>query len=277
MGKLFIRHTTFEELESIPETVYKYRDWNNLCQRSIITDRQVWFAQPSTFLDPLDCKILTRYDLLTEKQIFEKYHYESKKMPEHSNWTRQQHRKFARDWAKKSPMKDKEYVKEVQADGLNKFDVRFGVLSLTADPKNADLWRLYSDDHSGFCVGFNSAIAFRPFGGAGEVLYYDELPTILPMPFQSQEEQHILQVFSKLNEWKHEKEYRAHKFYPNPATKEDRAIVLPSEAFKEIILGAHISDENKREIIDACHQSLPEVSILQASINENETINFTRI
>lgn len=277
MSKLFIEHTTFEELKSIPETVYKYRDWNCVLNRSIITDRNVWFSQPSKFIDPLDCKLPIRYDLLKEKQIYEKYLYESKIMPEHSNWSRQQHRKFARDWTKNSPMKDKGYVKQIQEEAMREFDIRFGVLSLTADAKNFELWQLYSANHTGFCVGFNSAIAFKNFGGAGKVIYYDELPTIMPIPFQSQEEQHILQVFSKLKKWGHEDEYRAHKFYPIPARSGDRIITLPPEAFKEVILGAHINLDTKRDIVNSCQKSIPDVSILQASIGSNSEIMLTEM
>ena len=77
---------------------------------TILTERQVWFAQPSSFTDPFDCKNPLRYDLLTEKDIYNKYLSASK--DDHPNWVRQQHREFARDWTKKSPMKNNERLKE---------------------------------------------------------------------------------------------------------------------------------------------------------------------
>lgn len=65
------QQTSFQDMD-LPQTVYKYRVWKNPRHQTILTDRQVWFAQPSSFEDPLDCKIPIRYDLLTEKDIYPK-------------------------------------------------------------------------------------------------------------------------------------------------------------------------------------------------------------
>ena len=79
----------------IPTVIYKYRRWTDIYEKRVITDREVYLSSPRKFEDPLDCKIPIRYDLLTEKDIFDKYLYHSKQ--DNPNWTRQRHREHARE------------------------------------------------------------------------------------------------------------------------------------------------------------------------------------
>lgn len=271
--KAVTRQISFDEID-LPPTVYKYRVWKNLRHQTILTDRQVWFAQPSSFDDPLDCKIPIRYDLLTEQQIYDKYYYESRQMPEHQGWTRQQHRQFARNWTKKSPIKNKETLKQYKQESFNEFDIRFGVLSLTANPTSIAMWKAYSADHTGFCIGYDPKNTFKFFGGGGEVNYVDELPIIMPTPIHDYETQHFLQVFSKLKKWTYEEEYRVHKFYPEPATKEQRTITLPVEAHTEIIFGANVDEQDKKEITDIAKTTLPNVALRQARLTDSDEIKI---
>lgn len=263
------RQISFEEMD-LPQTVYKYRVWKNPRHQTILTDRQVWFAQPSSFEDLLDCKIPIRYDLLTEQDIYNKYLHSSKEM--HLTWTQQQHEQFASEWTKNSPMKDKERLKEFAKESFDTFDLRFGVLSLTANAKSVSMWTSYSADHTGFCVGYNPKIAFKFFGGGGEVRYLDELPIIMPTPIHDHETQHFFQVFSKLKKWNYEEEYRAHKFHPQPATVAQRTITLPIEAYTEIIFGAKIDSRDKKEITDIVKNTLPNMILRQAQLADNGEI-----
>ncbi len=43
---------TFAEM-NLPKILYKYRDWNNHFHKTILTERKVYFAQPTSFEDPL--------------------------------------------------------------------------------------------------------------------------------------------------------------------------------------------------------------------------------
>ncbi|HSH65582.1 MAG TPA: hypothetical protein VLB84_07250, partial [Bacteroidia bacterium] len=49
-----------------------------------------------------------------------------------------------------------------------------------------------------------------------------------------------------------EKEYRTHKFWPQPAGEEDRTIVVSKDSFKEIIFGALMNENEQNEIIEIC-------------------------
>lgn len=259
----------FEELE-LPETVYKYRSWSNKFHQTILSHYEVYFAPPSSFEDPNDCKIPVRWDLLTEKEIYEKYFLDATE--NHPEWSRQQKRKFARDWTKSSPIKNKLNLKKHTEDQVLQFDQRFGVLSLTANPGSNDMWEKYSNEHKGFCVGFDPNIMFKFFGGGGQVLYDDELPEIHPMPKHSFVEQNHLQVFSKEEKWKFEQEYRVFKFNKEPFKKRERVIKIPVEAFKEVIFGSNMSNSDKEEILGVIRNHLSHIEIKEAIINEGKIV-----
>jgi len=257
-----------EELTDLPKIVYKYRDWENNNHKSIITRRQVFFAAPKSFEDPIDCKNPLRFDLLTEQDAIQKYLTDSKRF--NSGFTEDQHYSWAIEMAKNSPIKDQKNIKRMQQEMFDQFNERFGVLSLTANPSSMEMWAKYSNDHKGFCIGFNPKIMFEYLGGGGAVDYVDKLPNIYPYPKHSYEEQHFLQVFKKLKKWSFEEEYRTHKFKPEPMELEDRIIELPPEAFNSIIIGAKITTVIKRIIINSVPKELSHISIFQARLVDSK-------
>jgi len=244
---------------NLPKLIYKYRDWEKRNHKTIITKRNVYMASPRSFEDPLDCKIPIRYDLLKEKEIFEMYVFFSKM--NHPNWNRQRHRIDAKKWTKISPIKNKETLEKFQKDYFESFFDQFGVLSLTANPSNEEMWLKYSNQHKGFCVGFNTEIMFESLRGGGEVNYYDELPIIYPEPKHSIIIQHQLQAFSKLKKWQFEEEYRTHLFHSSRLTEEQRTITLPKEAYNKIILGKEMPRELKLDLINSIPDNLKHIDI----------------
>lgn len=262
--------TTIENLTDIPELLYKYRSWKDKFHKEILTDQIVFMSAPTSFEDSMDCKLQKRYDLITEEEIYNKYLMDSKR--NNPNWSRQQHRKFARDWSKKSPIRDKKGIQEKQKTHFNEFDKRFGVLSLTSNQTRLEMWEKYADSHSGFCVGFDSRKMFKYLGGGGMVNYYEELPNILPS--DSFEVEHFKQIYSKESKWSFEQEYRTHKFYPSGASISDRRTKLPKECYKEIIFGSNLSLEQRKEIIEICKSQGLNVSFFEEKISEDDQISI---
>lgn len=261
-----VTETTIEEMDKLPKIVYKYRTWNDKYHREIITDQIVFMARPTSFEDPIDCKLQKRYDLLTDEEIFNKYLQSSLDDPKHYNWTPHQHLNFAKDWLLNGPMRDKEYIERSQQEHFNQFDDRFGVLSLTANPENEKMWEAYSENHKGFCVGFDTKFMFKYLGGGGEVVYYDDLPII--NAFDSFDIENFKQVFSKEMKWSYEEEYRTHKFYKSPASIDDRRIKLPKECYSKIIFGASQPENQREEIIEVCKEQKLNVEFYIESLNK---------
>ena len=260
------KRISFDEVTDLPETVFKYRDWNDMYHRTILTEQIVFFARPTSFPDPLDCKSQKRYDLMNDKDIFDMYLRKSAE--DHPTWNRQQHRQFAKLWTKKSPLHDKKYVNQMQEEAFFDFDSQFGVLSLTADPVNYEMWDKYSNHHHGFCVGFNFQAVYPYFGG-GIPVQYDALPDILWD--DPQELEFFKQVGFKEKKWVFEKEYRAHKFDPKLKDEKNRMVKIPGNCFTHVIFGAKMPDQDRNEIIDVCRGNGLDVDFFEEVIVNGST------
>lgn len=250
---------TLDDIE-FPNVLYKYRDWNQEYHDRFIKNREIFLASPNSFEDKKDCKIPIRYDLLTKKQTFE-YALRLSKI-ERPSLLRRQLRNEAREWTKKRIFKNKKKYNDFLELYFNEYNVRRGVLSLTAEPCLEEMWKKYANNSEGFCIGYNSRVLFESLGGGGKVDYYETLPLIYPEPFMDFHKLSNLIIFSKEKKWEFEKEYRTHKFWELPALIDDRQIKLPKEAFNKIILGKNISIKNRNEIIEYTNDVIGNIPIL---------------
>ena len=255
-----ITNTSFEKLE-LPERICKYRDWDNDYHKRFITEREVFLASPSTFEDELDSKNPIRYDLLSKYKLRELYLHYSKK--ENISFNRKQHRDFTKDWVKKAMLRNKAYLDKTNEEFLKKYFEREGVLSLTKDPNNDAMWDKYANENKGFCIEYDPMIMFKYLGGGGSVIYVKELPQILPEPFMTLEEVMFQRVYTKLEKWSFEEEYRTRKFWNHPASIKERQIQIPKEAFKRIILGDNMSVQNKNYIEKETITHIGDVEIIE--------------
>ncbi|WP_185287877.1 DUF2971 domain-containing protein [Chryseobacterium lactis] len=228
-----------------PDIVFKYRSATNENHLRFIKNREVFFAAPSMFEDVKDCKISTRYDLMTDEEAFSFAMKLSNGVNPH--FTLLQHMEDSAKWVHSKIYKKPEFYDSYIKFVNEAYDKRRGILSLTANPCLQRLWEKYADHGKGICIGYNSRIMFQKFGGGGEVIYVDELPLIMPDPIMDDIEGFHKTVFFKERKWDFEEEYRSTKFFTKDATIKDRRIQLPKNAFNCIILGQNI--ENRDEII----------------------------
>ena len=254
------QETTIKTLDDIefPKILYKYRDWNNEYNKRFITEREVFMASPNQFEDKLDCKSPVRYDLMTAEQAKVVY---TRISNYDENLSRQQKRKRVRELLNKKDYLNPEMNENYQKIYFKGYFERLGILSLTAENCLDAMWEKYAENHSGFCVGYNSRILFNFLGGGGKVEYPNELPILLPDPIMSREEMRWKQVYFKEKKWKFEKEYRTQKFWEHPASISDRQISLPKEAFNCIILGKNMNESDRKEIIDAIKSKIGNIEI----------------
>ncbi len=249
------------DMLQLPEVVYKYREAENPFHLSIVEDAVVYFSPPSGFEDKKDCKLKEGWKDLTDDEI---YNYYLKGVKEkHPGETEEQSIARAKEWVAEGLLKNPVRVDKITEEHWQNFDSRFGVLCLTEDNKNPEMWDKYSAKYNGFCVGFNPKIMFPHLGGGGIVEYVDDLPVI--HPFDEDDVKHIKQVFSKEKKWAFEKEYRTHKLWPKVASVEDRKIKIPGEAYTELIIGDKVSDDRKEALIKAAKKLNPHIQIKYAS------------
>lgn len=256
-----IEQKTFEEM-NLPEVLYKYRCWNNTKHKNVITEREVFMAEPRSFEDTLDCKLQVSYTGLSKKEIREVCLYHSRQYYPDRN--RREHGEYAKKWRTESPFGNLSRTKQLQEQMFDQYNAQIGVLSLTANVSNLAMWEKYSDNHKGFAVGFNPLVIFKYFGGGGPVIYYDILPIVRPTPMHSYDQQRDYQVYSKLSKWSFEEEYRTYIFRHYSMAIEDRLIQLPPEAYIDIVIGADMSDDMVEDLLNSIPPDLEHIIVKYA-------------
>lgn len=258
------KDATFEEMKgTYPSTVYKYRRWKNEYDKRVLTQKELFFASPRSFEDPLDCKQTIDYSSLTDEDKFEwgkivvkqKYpHLGDDLIPE-----------VTRRFLLKAPINDPIEVKKIQESQLERYFDITGVLSLSFNPSSNRMWDKYGDQHKGFCVGFDSQLLFESrIGGTGAyVEYVDELHEIYPEPKMDFHTQAYHQIFYKLKKWEFEEEYRLHIIRGHKLRIEDRRQHAPVNAFKELIIGKKMPKEDFEELINELPDDLKHVKIIK--------------
>lgn len=262
MKQLSTKLVNFEEMKGeYPETLYKYRSWIDKFHKTVLTEKQLYYSSPNQFEDPKDCKLTVRFDLLSAQEKLSWIEHKLKQQNPEKN--RNFYRSEARRLFKSSPISDNKKIKELQKNALEEYNLRTGVLSLTGNPNNNGMWDKYGDKHKGYCVGFDPLILFEQLGGGGMVQYVKELPIVYPEPKHNHQEQMVYQVFYKEDKWSFEEEYRTHTFHHQPMSNKDRIINVPKEAFKTLIFGKNMSNEDKENIIKTIHPDLNKIEIIE--------------
>ena len=269
------KSATFQEMkEKFPEVIYKYREWENSKHKRVITHQELFCSPPSLFIDPKDCKGALRYDLLTEKEKIKCIEFRLREddelnRPNEPKKTRNYYRTKSREIFKTSAIRDNNRIKEFNKETEKEDDEQLGVLSLTANPKIKKMWVDYADNHKGFCIGYHSVELFTCDGGlgsGGDVTYVKELPTIYPTPKHTLIQQLLYQIYYKEDKWIYEEEYRTYKYSAKSLNSEERIIKVPPKAFKELILGAKLNTEEKKEIVNSIPNILSHIKILETEI-----------
>ncbi len=239
-----------------PEVLYKYRDWRNPNHKRIIINNCVFLSSPRGFEDIYDCKVPESFPLKSELYKL----FLQKSIEESINFTRQQHKKYARYWCKHSPLADPVRLKSEIKNVNTIFNNRFGVLSLSKNPNNDRMWDKYGNKHEGICIGFDSTKLFDIVGGGGEVIYVDELPVI---DFMNDNfgTKHIKNIFFKEKKWAFEKEYRLHKMWDRDISDFERNIALQDDTIVEVILGKRNNDKDCEEITELVNRLHPKAII----------------
>ena len=237
--KLSPKDIEWEELESIskPSVVYKYRSWNKCpLHNNLLLKNQLYLSAPSDFEDQMDCKNPIRYDLLTEQETrlwiektFRKLH------PKYNDDSIKRHVDF---YFERNGFRNEAYLERHRAAEWEAYNKMAGVLSLTVNPLNKDLWSKYGDHHNGIAYGFdtNKLVRSTKIPRGGLVQYVNVLPVI--HPFHPVMEQVFIRIYLKTLAWAFEEEYRLSDFTESP-----RLRYFSDESLVQVVLGADFDQE----------------------------------
>lgn len=252
-----------------PKILYKYRyfDQNDYHIMSLVKP-YLRFTSALNFNDPFDTSLQYNYlDQPPGIQLkwaieFTKNEFQQLGKSEVIKKAKAQLFKINNDsnhieWAKKN------YVKK-------NYD-KFGICCLTPFQKNLLMWAHYSDNHKGFCIGYdtNKIVELQKLiTKKNELLqlvkirYSNSIPNInfyKSMSSGSWENDLYKMVYTKSKHWSYENEYRL-TYWDHPNT----SLNINYDIIKEVILGCKISKDNKNKVISIIKRSSTKIHLLQA-------------
>lgn len=256
-----------------PNTIYKYRNWENPNHQRILNNQEIYFTSCNKFNDPFDSTIPVRYNLVSEDQILQYYKKHLKKA--FSHLTKSEVLKKALDAVKKGVYKNPTQIELLKKYMMIKREKDFGVFSCSQIKDSILMWTHYANDHKGFCVGFNIAelMKFKEKIGVKkgilfnlyEVFYHDKYPVLIPSG-TSADEFAVLEPFRiKASIWNYEQEYRLILI-----SGTNLSLQLPDSIISEIIIGCKMPEEQKENLISEVIRKPYPIKIFQSHIKEVE-------
>ena len=247
-------------LAELPTRIYKYRDWGRPFNRTLLTQRELYFSSPADFNDPFDSRLRVRYDKLPDgelEQLLYQRFRDGNPAAGHEDGMAAASRAFQK-------IRDKDALEIIHRGEYEANCGFLGVFSASIERDNILMWSHYAQSHSGFVVGLDTGLLFEDVPCTiAEVSYQDEYPVLFPEP---QPQLAIMDLMSVLNTksslWAYEREIRLCK-----AAGANNALPFRPEVIKEVILGCKISPQHRSEIL-AVAAALPTVQLYEARVND---------
>lgn len=228
----------------------EHREWT----KRIITDYILYFASPSTFNDPFDCRV--HYLSSFDTDEFRRQHIKrlKERIPDLNRKGRR-----AKATEDMKILKPEEFIVQV-TNGLQKDLDQVGVLSLSASERNILLWSHYAAGHTGLCLKFIATNQTPFFGSALPVNYDPTYPEICVT--SSMGEQIDAFLLTKAKDWEYEREYRIIDHDNGPGEK-----TFPSEFLVGLIFGARMTPDDKKIVASWVNKSDNHVELFEASLS----------
>jgi hypothetical protein len=262
------QETTFDQL-TLPEKVYKYRNWSNKYHKRILTHNEIYFSAPSDIDEQHECALEADYASVTPEMI---HRYAYLEAEANGIMTETEKLKFATATVHKTSF----FKKATQENGDVAFkkslDEQLSIFCVSQHNDNDALWNMFAGGHTGFCAGIHTRTMFENMailGGGGKVQYYskEDMPKRMGLPITEAERiGNMLNVIFSLPEiFASEDEYRFFKM-----NIKDKQATIGVDSIQEIILGHAISVADKKEIIEITTARFPAALILQAQIQKGQ-------
>lgn len=242
--------------------LYKYLDRGGI---AAVKDRQIKLTPPPDFNDPYDG--LVQITRLARKDTLDRHLDDrvAKKIKESSPEAREALRAFLGLIARPFLTADFSGSAKFSHDMRLALGERYGVVSLSEEPRNPLMWSYYADKHSGFVLGFDSTSP--PFtappentqllGRCHRVNYVLYKPPWPGTAFTQDSEVEFLRLMLlvKSLQWQHEREWRLiDRMDRSTKSLSDDTIhtlELPPNAVSEVWFGSQASTDLRRSVLEA--------------------------
>lgn len=240
-------------IPELPKVIYKYRDWENLNHKKIITEQELYFPNFSQLNDEFDGKHPFRFNNAISFSEY-KDGLKSSHFKEFNKLTSMDLLKMYEDFKSGKDWKD------YHSDHIKFINNNFGVYSFAKTNNNEQLWANYANSNKGFCIGFDSLRLLKNIRGTMGYVNYNDNPITLSFPHTKVEEYQSL-FFTKKKNWKYEEEIRILKTFAS-----EKLFNIDKKIIKEIIFGFKMKQEHRMEIIQKVNFfKLKEVSFFEIS------------
>lgn len=214
---------------------------------------EFFFASPSSFNDPFDCKNIFTFEGSDDEdwRLFYDMQLKHTKPELSSEERRIEVEKIIQTGNHKKPYMKKEQRRRWEKV-LEEESNKLGIVCLSKKPKDILMWSHYSDKHRGFCLKFDKKIIEEHFEGF-PVEYSPTYPTfkdyVKVLVRSNGTENYKINLLNKSKHWIYEGEYRLIKDPDSrPDNPRERKYRYPEEALVGIIWGCQMLEENKKMI-----------------------------
>lgn len=251
-------------MQPLPLLLCRYRSVAGSAQartQRIIETGSHYFAPPTSFNDPFDCR--PNFTLDADEEALRNYL--------NGMWARQaphlneQQRQSEVDAILRDPSRDPRIPENntlFAATYNSLVTAQVGVLCLSEVNDSILMWSHYADCHRGLCLVYETSNPF--FFNAQPVRYQRERPRVNPI-FQSNEEMLENAIFTKSSEWAYEKEWRILHYQQGKGERQSPPVCL-----KAIILGVAMSGDDRRLVESWARTSPAKPAVLRARLSPSE-------
>ena len=206
-----------------PKSLFKYYKINKY-SFSIFVKNQIYLSAPSSCNDPFDAA-LSFLQISSEEKV-------------------QEHLRLMAESRGESLPNDISLNEEREnmntlLQQIEKQIQTAGIYCMSQDPLHMLMWSHYADQHRGMCIEFERCAENRLGSKDCKKVSYVPSTTFLRSGFDFFREPEAVitsALYTKLNDWKYEKEWRLVYFWPHDAKDIDRFIPLPGK-IKSITFG----------------------------------------
>jgi hypothetical protein len=253
---------------NLPPIIYKYRDWTNNKHKRIISEREIYFANPYDCDEQYECNLPTDYDSVGKEDL---YQYFVQTAPDYGYIAEKDKHEIAKKMITESPFNSIEH--RIRSEKLMRTELneRLSVFCTSEHKDSLHLWNVFGANQTGFCVGINTLKMFNKsesFAACAKVDYYPigTPPMIKPFSLTEKEklEKMLRIIYSLPDIYSNEDEFRFSKI--NIIKRE---VILPEECFEEIILGEKMDSKHEKEIINLIKINLPKCRIYKCKYDKH--------
>jgi hypothetical protein len=238
-----------ELLERLPDRLYKFSglsgdrlDW----MKRLIVGCELYFATPSSFNDPLDCRVTARFEAPAE--VVQK-HWLNVGLTQFPNADPMIREARVRELVAESETAEGQARHAQQLIDILALN---GTVCFAKDPTNVLLWSYYAQSHTGIAIEFRFDLdhyyafataleAQRVLPFPVEVAYAETFPSINYYTSTTHERLRGL-LGTKAHAWKHEGEWRI------VLANRSGYLSVPPGFIKAVILGMRISPEHEATV-----------------------------